>query len=327
MDDISGQRQGLPCHASMGSSFTLINGADSTQDQPAHEQSCYEILYIVSGSGYCSVNAHRRYVSSGDFLILRPDDRHSVFTNNTMRYYSIEFCLERDFSSHPLYSVVRKAIIGKSGGAVLLQKNSSLKYAFENVFSEWHRHDSLYLYYITLLFQQILIQCCRTLDSASLADDGVNISDDGVIDTFLVFISAYMEEPDIFGLFEKNYGYSRTYLSRIVKKKYNKTVFQLYTEKRFEYAAFLLTEGKTTISDIARRCAFAGVASFSKAFANFYHMSPTKYQSVSGNKTDPASAGSVYADFSTCSAAPDISANREPAANPAVYANPKFSIL
>lgn len=290
----------LPCHMYLSQCFTLMNGIDSLQEQPLHMQKYYEILYIVSGQGYINVNSQKLFLSTGDYVILRPGDQHTLKAKNNIRYYSLEFIVQDSISEQDQYSEIRKVFIQRTDTSLTSGKNIDMKSVFENLFKEWHYKRPLYIFYITLLFQQILIQCCRTCQDRQLVENSETPENEHILDNFLSFINTYMDKPDVLSIFEKTYGVNRTVLTQLSKQKFGKTIFQLYTEKRFEYALNLLADRQNSITDIARSCAFSSVAAFSKAFSHYYGMSPSRY--IQEHTQPPLEIPTnVYTDFSLCS--------------------------
>ena len=140
-----------------------------------------------------------------------------------------------------------------------------------------------------------------------------------------------MSDPDVLALFEKNYGVKRTTLSHLTKQKYGKTAFQLYNDKRFEYALGLLIEGRNTITDIAQKCAFSSVASFSKAFTQYFGMSPSRYLQTHVSQNTDERHIDIYADFSTCafwhSGAEFSEKYFQTTSNTTEYQNPKLNLI
>ncbi len=331
MTDAPRQIFGLSRTAFPDNSFILLNGNDSTLDQSSHRQSNYEIQYVASGQAYISVNAKRLYLSEGDYVILEPGDLHTLKAKNSIRFYSVEFAVGDRVEELPVYSELRDALIRRRKEPVVSRKNVALQPVLENLFREWRDRKLAYVDYINALFLQILLLCCRDVFGSERDEQ-----DPGdILDEFLAFIGIHMDDPDVLASFEKAYGYKRASLSRMAKRKYGKTVFQLYTEKRFEYAVSLLAEGRASITDIARRCAFSSVASFSKAFTNFYGSSPSRY--VRADTADEDLRRDVYADFSTCSVFLPLQSDEEsgqeekagtpPADRKEGYTNPKLQLL
>ena len=320
----------LSCHTVLSQCFTLMNGIDSMQEQSLHKQKYYEIQYIVSGQGYAAVNSQKLFLSTGDYISLLPEDQHSLKPKQDIRYYTLEFTIQDSFPDHDMYSNIKNIFIRSAGSPVTAYNNNSLKAILENLFREWQTRRSMYVSYITLLFQQILIQCNRTHLDKQPTDipEGKNVESE--LENFLSFLDAYIDQPDVITLYEQQYGIKRNVLTHLAKEKFGKTIFQLYTDKRFEYALSLLTNRKNSITDIAKRCAFSSVAAFSKAFAHYYGMSPSRYLKEYSVKNRDTTTD-IYADFSTCSLAitePVRTGSQQiqPQTSEA-YTNPKFQLL
>ena len=310
--------------------FTLISGIDSTNEQLLHRQSDYEIQYIVSGQGYITVNGKKLFLSAGDYVILTPNDRHSLKPRGGIRFYSLEFSVQDYSAGYPLYEELRNLLLRRDEVPAVSYNNIMLKSLFENLLKEWQERRPMYIIQITLLFQQILLQCCRDYHSGTDAGNPEGQEDDEILDAFLSFISAYIDDPDVLALFEKNYGYNRAALTQLAKRKFGKTIFQLYTEKRFEYALSLLFEGRSSVTDIAGKCGFSSVAAFSKAFKQHFGMSPSRYMQMHA-PPDREIRDDIYLDFSLCTSLNSgamfpKTAPRE-SENAAEYKNPKLQLL
>jgi len=307
LNDIPKAISARPSPLSPDSYFTLLSGTDSMDAQPPHTQVGYELQYVVSGQGYVHINNKKMFLSVGDYVILTPGDQHSLKPKNSIRYFSLEFSIRDAFRDYPLYEELSQIFDQPGDSTTIILKNTLMKFLLENLFKEWQEQKAMYTHQISLIFQQILTQCSRDYHSGMLLRDLDGSEKDKILDTFFAFIQAYMGDPGVLNLFEKNYGIKRETLSLLTKQVFNKTVFQLYTEKRFEYAQNLLAEGRVSITDIAEKCAFSSVSAFSKAFTKYCGMSPSRYirlhaplNSNTNISTEPftSSSGYIGAEFS-----------------------------
>ncbi len=325
MDD-PGQLFGLSRTAFPDSSFVLLNGHDSTREQSAHRQDRYEIQYVVSGQAYVSVNAQKLYLSEGDYVVLVPGDLHALKAKEDVRWYSVEFAVGEHVGEHSVSGTLRDALTRRREAPAVSLKNAALQPVLEDLFCEWRERKLAYVDYIDALFLQILLLCCR--DAVGAEREGQ--APDDLLGEFLSFLGVRMDDPDVIASFEKAYGCSRAALSRTAKEKYGKTLFQLYTEKRFEYAVRLLAEGRIPVTEIARRCAFSSAAAFSKAFTKHCGVSPSRYVRAEPTPGE-GSRREIYADFSTCSVmlplAPEPEPERDAEEKKPEYTNPKWQLL
>jgi AraC-like DNA-binding protein len=68
---------------------------------------------------------------------------------------------------------------------------------------------------------------------------------------------------------------SEYYFFRRFKEVYKKTPYQYITEQKMHLAKYLLKGSNCSVSEIALRCNFPDVFTFSKAFKKFYGVSPS----------------------------------------------------
>lgn len=73
-------------------------------------------------------------------------------------------------------------------------------------------------------------------------------------------------------------SYNYSYLSSCFKRTTGQTMTEYYIYKRMQAAKELIREKKSSLTGIARILGFSGIYSFSKAFRDYYGMSPRAYQ-------------------------------------------------
>ena len=73
-------------------------------------------------------------------------------------------------------------------------------------------------------------------------------------------------------------SYNYSYLSACFKKTTGQTITAYYTQKRLEAAKALIYEQQLSLTEIARKLGYSGIYSFSKAFRDFYGISPSDYR-------------------------------------------------
>ena len=78
--------------------------------------------------------------------------------------------------------------------------------------------------------------------------------------------------------FADKYFFSREYLSRLFKSRYQIGIYEYLTTVRMKRAEELLRDPSIPISDISARVGYADNAYFSKAFRNALGMSPSDYR-------------------------------------------------
>ncbi len=76
----------------------------------------------------------------------------------------------------------------------------------------------------------------------------------------------------------KKMGYSRSYLSRRLKRIWNRNPSEVLRAKRFEEAIRLLSETRTPISEVAAKTGFGSSSSFCAAFKAHFQQTPLQYR-------------------------------------------------
>jgi two-component system response regulator YesN len=74
------------------------------------------------------------------------------------------------------------------------------------------------------------------------------------------------------------YFFSREYLSKLFKARYQSGIYEYLLSVRMERAKELLADPEIQIQDIASRVGYADNNYFSKAFRNYYGIAPTEYR-------------------------------------------------
>jgi two-component system response regulator YesN len=83
------------------------------------------------------------------------------------------------------------------------------------------------------------------------------------------------------GDFAEKYYFSKEYLSKVFKARYGSGVYEYLLKVRMERAAGLLRDPDIRIIDISSRIGYTDNNYFSKAFRNYYGMTPTEYRKSS----------------------------------------------
>lgn len=94
----------------------------------------------------------------------------------------------------------------------------------------------------------------------------------------------YCEEIKI-SMFSEKYYVSKEYLSKLFKRKNGCGIYEYALNLRMERARQLLLDQDMQIQQIAQRLGYSNSNYFSKAFKNYYHISPTDFKESHGAAT------------------------------------------
>ena len=79
-------------------------------------------------------------------------------------------------------------------------------------------------------------------------------------------------------MFSEKYFFSTEYLTRLFRGRYGCTIYEYVLKLRMERAKELLEDEDNKILDIAERLGYADNHYFSRAFRNYYNISPSQYR-------------------------------------------------
>jgi two-component system response regulator YesN len=79
-------------------------------------------------------------------------------------------------------------------------------------------------------------------------------------------------------MFREKYFFSKEYLSKRFKQKYGVGIYEYALKLRMERAKELLMNDDLQIQEISERLGYSNNNYFSKAFKNYYGLSPTDFR-------------------------------------------------
>lgn len=252
----------------------------SDYEFPMHKQICYEISYIVSGEGTFFRNGSSYTVYPHMIFTVSKQDIHYIKSskNNPLRYMCLGFTFHRE---HPNFHKYEKlcSFFDNLINPLVIDNYKTFE-LFTLALNEISAPDFLSMEMFETYILQIIIQTyrnhcnqTRTHYTSFIKTDATNpliYEITNYIDTNLANIKKL---SDLSNIFDYNYGY----LSKIFSQTMGITIKGYYTQRRFEKAAEMLSEDMS-ITSISENLHFADVQSFCKAFKQYYHMSPKKYQ-------------------------------------------------
>ncbi len=104
---------------------------------------------------------------------------------------------------------------------------------------------------------------------------------DEVIEIIKNYIDKYYNEEIKISMFSEQYYFSKEYLSKLFKQKYNKGIYEYAQAVRMKRAAELLSGAALPIQAVAERLGYSNSNYFSKAFKHYYGMPPSEFRDQS----------------------------------------------
>lgn len=115
-------------------------------------------------------------------------------------------------------------------------------------------------------------------DSDPLPEDSI-ISPNEAISIIKEYIEQNYCQDIKISMFSDKYFFSKEYLSKLFKRKYGYGIYEYALKLRMERSKELLAQPDLQIQEISDRLGYSNNNYFSKAFKNYYGVSPTDYKS------------------------------------------------
>lgn len=254
----------------------------------------YEIIYVDSGLFSLTVEDREYVCKKGDVIFLRPGQPHCLqsIENCSVSQPHIHFDMNYDAFSESVYisykdlsdftdeekTWIRKDLFADTGIGTIL-KISDMD-AFRNllyeIISDFYCKAELYQIDLKrkmlLLLQMVIRDNTVTYEEA---DPDLEIP--AIVKQFIDYNYKNVISLDTL---EKQFHYSRYYLSRSFVSYTGIPIIKYYNAKRLKYAKEMLREG-ASVTSVANELNFSSIYSFSRFFKNAAGCSPTEYQSSS----------------------------------------------
>ena len=257
---------------------------------PAHRQTCLELSYIVSGSGFFAVDNERISVEEGDIFFNAPEHMHAIATSptSTLRYVYMGFTFneEADERFAAIRSFLLSAPYYHAKGAHALMAPFSRN--IDEFFMRRPHSELLIRNYI----EEIIILSCRAFANDREHSPAYHPRQTAHAVGFAVYsvmryIDNHLMELGSIKSIAEDLGYSYTYLSHAFKNKTGMTLQRYINHKKVEKALELINRGGMSIKEIAERLQYETLQSFSKAFSRIMEHPPSYYAALrSQDSTD-----------------------------------------
>lgn len=240
-----------------------------------NEKPLYSVYSVVSGEGILKVTGKEHLLKRGSAFVVFPFEKYEIIADEHLgiELDAVGFSvssekIERVLGSVRVYSLdettrfLSSSSIASSVKAVCDEINNSSQSRLDEILS--------------LLCSQLLVYVARDYDIDKFRDERAN----DAVYRLCVLVMNYIDSRiyDIKHLSDvaDAVGYNYCYLSAAFHRVTGNTLRRYIIEKRMNEAKKLLSTGKITVSEIASLMNYSSVYAFSKAFKEFYGLSPTK---------------------------------------------------
>lgn len=257
---------------------------DSGYEIGNHKQECYEISYIVSGTGHYFTNDKAHKLEKGDIYICLPGEIHNGIADSIdpFRYFYVGFDFLNDSKKLTFFKHIQKMFdLIKYPVAKDIY---GLDNIFVGIFKELINNKEHSSIMIKTYLNQIIIMTYRSFFDRweEEYDPQHSFGDNSAQITYQIinYIDMNLFSMKVLSEIGEELGYNYSYLSHTFSKETGFTIQEYFNQQKFEKATELLKSGKLTVTEIAEKLNYQSVHSFSKAFKNNVGVSPAQYQDL-----------------------------------------------
>lgn len=270
---------------------------DSDTFSPPHlHLHWFELTIVRTGKGIISTNGAEELIESGDIYLSFPYDVHSVRSSPddrlTYSFFSFYFVDEKYKSIFDKFvlsmdaqksRVFRNSLIPQLVDLLIMEiseGNNAANGAIAEAYKNYAENRLL-----SLTLEQLVLLIPKLFVYSDISSD--NPKTEAQL-TFMIMRYLSLNLLSVRNLSEiadyMNYNYS--YLSKIFKKQTGKSITEYYLSAKMERAKTLICDERFSISKAAETLGYTSVYSFSKAFKEFYGVSPKNFKNStsSGDK-------------------------------------------
>ena len=278
-------------------------------DMAIHSHNTLELVYVQSGIMKIEFETDTAdtydgvYVSKGQIGVIFPHTNHRILVGSDSVDFDVlelEFINEPDIwnflrrktflSGHPSFvKLAEKApkvlsLSDTQDVRSVLQRLSAISFDYFN-----NKQDYFFEAEYTILLQRLLLSMGKCLTNRAAAQSNHYINK-----CILLIQDKFNEKLSVKYLSEK-LGISPSYLQRLFKKKFGKTVLETINDFRLTQAEKLLVTTKMSLNDIAQVSGFSS-GTFYLNFTKKYGASPSEYRKLHAQKV-PTFNNAVFSHY------------------------------
>ena len=235
----------------------------------------FELTVVTDGEGLIFANGVSTQVKKGDIFLSMPCDTHRIQTD-PKKLLKFDF-----FAFSPKGGCFADAFEH-------LTQNYSSPYArvihderirplISNAIAELSEENDFQEELLTALFRQILIYTLRSFRQIEPHGQPGLSKHHQLCYQLMHYMDTHIYTMKHLSELTEFTGYSYGYLSALFRRTTAHTLTGYFQEKKLDTARMLLEENQLSVTEISDMLNYASVYAFSKAFRNYYGISPTAY--------------------------------------------------
>ena len=265
--------------------FEIVIQELDESPKATHQQTFFELIYIVSGTGTQFINKNTFEYGAGNLFLVTPADVHSFDVRDTTKFFFIKF--------NNIYirnSTLQKGTIQKleyilqnahhePGCIVKNQKEKLLVMSIvEAIIRDQINKDIFNKEFIHQLITTMIVIVARCL--AKHIPDNLGEQSDEKAFNILDYIQANIYSPEKINAetIGRHFGISTSYVGRYFKKQNNETMQDYIIRYKLKLIETRLLHSDLRINEIADELGFTDESHMNRIFKKYKQMAPAAFR-------------------------------------------------
>ena len=256
---------------------------DSDTFSPPHlHLHWFELTIARSGKGIITTNGVSENIESGDIYLSFPYDVHSVRSSadDRLTYSFFSFY----FTDEKFKTTFDNLVLHYDSSKSRIFRNSLIPELVDLLIMEISEGNPTENRLVSLTLEQLVLlvpKFCFQQDSSLLA--GNPKSNEQITFSIMRYLSLNLLSIRNLSEITSYLNYNYSYLSKVFKKTTGKSLTEYYISLKMERAKTLILDERFSVSKAAEMLNYSSVYAFSKAFKEYYGVSPSAFKHSDGD--------------------------------------------
>lgn len=259
----------------------------SPKPQGSHSHQFFEMVYVLEGKAYHTLDGEKIMIQKGDYFIIDYDSYHHYdyikgqnfrIINCLFRPEFIDYGLKdcrkfRSLLNHYLLRTSFSSLSYNPTQIILHDTDESILFLMKRIVKEFTDELSGNLELIRCMLIQMLILSMRKIEKKE-----VYKTTNEEITFMLDYIDKHYAEDLSLSFFSDRFNYSPTYLSMKFKAECGMNFTEALQRARLKQALFLISTSNKTVPEIAEIIGYNDTKFFLKIFKKYTGMTPREFK-------------------------------------------------
>src|SRR5690606_17218195 len=248
-----------------------------------HYHDGYEILYLVSGNVYYSIEDKTYQVSNGTLLIINKNDIHKLVNSSGSQSERVTLLFTNDFIESILnagwsYDVFSIFSSGRNILRLEVNEQNIIESLFDKMVFEFKTQPPGSEDSLKVLLLEVLIFIKRLMDTKHSDKDAEATFTHKKVFEIVDFINQHYDEQLTIKSISMEFFISPSYFCKVFKENTGFTFIEYLNNVRVKESIPLIREKRYKIGEIAEKVGFDSSTHFGRVFKTITGYSPIKYR-------------------------------------------------